>query len=272
MFLKETRKGYQSIYKTVIGKQVFVKYLGKMPKEQAELLLEIMGTRPDLLLGRSNAQAITEYKRVQRKLALAQIEPSQVTLQLGDFRDLIKEVANDSIDLVLTDPPYPKEYLPLWTDLAREASRVLKPTGFLIAYSGQVHLTKVLNMLSQHLEYYWLGMLFHKGSTGQRFEVNMWNRAKPILFFQKPPRQKQPQWLEDVFISEAPEKDNHIWGQSTETLSKLIETFCPLDGIVLDPFVGGGSTIEAASLTKRQIIAYEIDENTYDRAKQRFHL
>ena len=260
-------KGNCSIYQ---GSKC-LKYVGKS-REEAEFLLEIMGKRPDLLLGRSNAQAIVEYRRVKRKLALEQIEPSQITLRLGDFRELIKDLGDDSIDLVLTDPPYSKEYLPLWKDLAREAARVLKPGSFLIVYSGQAHLLEVLNMLSQYLEYYWLGMLYHKGPTGQRFEVNMWNRAKPILFYQKPPHQKQSLWLEDVILSEAPDKDNHRWGQSIEPLSKLIEVFCPQNGIVLDPMAGGCSVIEAASITRRQVIAYEIDMDAYQKAKERFSL
>jgi len=270
MFLAETKEGYRSIYKKEKGKQVFVKYLGKMLKEDAESLLEIMENRPDLLLDRSNTQAIAEYKKVKRKLQLAQIEPSQINLKPGDFRDLIKELANDSIDLILTDPPYSKEFLPLWEDLAKEAERVLKPSSFLIAYSGQNYLPQVLKMLSQHLDYYWTGMLYHRGPTAQRFEVNMWNRAKPILFFQKPPLLKQVDWIEDVIISKKPDKDYHNWGQNVEPLKKLINCFSLPHQIILDPLAGGGSVIEACIATKRNIIAFEKDADTYKVLKERF--
>ncbi len=46
----------------------------------------------------------------------------------GDFRDI--EIPNESIDHIISDPPYPREYLPLWSDLSLMASRVLKPGGF----------------------------------------------------------------------------------------------------------------------------------------------
>lgn len=192
-------------------------------------------------------------------------------IQLGDFHNLIKTIKDDSIDLILTDPPYPKEFLPLWTDLAKEAKRVLKPGSFLIAYSGQVFLPQVLNMLLEHLDYYWLGMLYHQGVTGQRFEVNMWNRAKPILFFQKPPHTKQTEWLEDVIVSEKPDKELHDWGQNVKPLIKLLEHFSKPNDIILDPFMGGGATIEACIETKRKVIGYEIDKEQFRLVKERLN-
>jgi len=56
-------------------------------------------------------------------------------IQHGDFRELIKKLNTDSIDLVLTDLPYHKEYLPLWSDLSKHSARVLKPGKFLITYA-----------------------------------------------------------------------------------------------------------------------------------------
>jgi len=189
---------------------------------------------------------------------------------LGDFRELVKQLDNESIDLIVTDPPYPKEFLLLWSDLAKEAKRLLKPSGFLISYSGQMYLPQVMNMLAEYLDYYWLGMLYHKGPTGQRFEVNMWNRAKPILFYQNPPRKPQSKWLEDVIESEKPDKAKHEWGQSINPVSKLIECFSFEGETVLDPFAGGGTTIEACILLKRQCYACETDEETYSHLEKRF--
>lgn len=105
---------------------------------------------------------------VERKL----LTPKNITVdvQCGDFRILSKKINNNTIDLILTDPPYPKEYLPLWAELGKIAKRILKPSGFLISYSGQNNLPFILGQLSNHLNYYWLGSLYHSGSLGQRFE------------------------------------------------------------------------------------------------------
>ena len=188
----------------------------------------------------------------------------QISLTHGDFIHLIKTVPDNSIDLILTDPPYPKEYLSLWNDLGKQAERILKPSGFLIAYSGQNHIIDVLNILKKNLNYYWLGTLYHKGSAAQRFETHMFNRGKPILFFQKPPYKKQHGWIDDVIISEEPNKLIHEWGQNVFPLVKIIEAFTKPGETVLDPMFGGGSVIEACIKTKRNCAGFEIDKKYYD--------
>ena len=45
-------------------------------------------------------------------------------------------IADNSIDLIFTDPPYPREYLPCYDWLAKESMRVLKPGGFVLAMCG----------------------------------------------------------------------------------------------------------------------------------------
>ena len=54
---------------------------------------------------------------------------SNVNLLHGDFRQLLKTIPNESIDLIFTDPPYAAEYVPLYSDLAVIAHNVLKEGG-----------------------------------------------------------------------------------------------------------------------------------------------
>ena len=49
----------------------------------------------------------------------------------GDARHLALDIPDGSIDLIFTDPPYSKKYLPLYGWLAFMAERILKPGGFL---------------------------------------------------------------------------------------------------------------------------------------------
>ena len=49
----------------------------------------------------------------------------------------------------------------------------------------------------------------------------------------------------------------------------FIECFCPLDGIVLDPFNGSGTTCVAAAKLKRNYIGIDISEKYCDIAKKR---
>lgn len=187
----------------------------------------------------------------------------------GNMQTVGQKIADNSADLILTDPPYPKEFLPLWTALSSFSARVLKPGGFCIAYTGQAYLPEMIRRMETCLSYYWLGSLLHKGQAGQRFEVNMFNRAKPILFFYKPPLSKQETWLEDVVVSPSADKDAHVWGQSVEPLITLIEAFTKPGETIVDPFVGGGATLEAASKTQRHCTGIEIDQEAVKLLKKR---
>lgn len=52
-------------------------------------------------------------------------------------------------------------------------------------------------------------------------------------------------------------------------LDKLIRYACPPGGLVIDPFAGSGSTLEAARLVGRRAIGIEIDERYAERAARR---
>lgn len=52
-------------------------------------------------------------------------------------------------------------------------------------------------------------------------------------------------------------------------LQPLIEYACPPGGLVVDPFAGSGSTLEAARLTGRRAIGIEISEEYCNRAAER---
>ena len=65
----------------------------------------------------------------------------------GDFIEQSqKEIPDNSIDLIFTDPPYGKEYLPLYQELAKLAVRVLKPGGSLVFFVGHIILDQVIQI------------------------------------------------------------------------------------------------------------------------------
>lgn len=61
------------------------------------------------------------------------------------------KIKDGSVDLIYTDPPYPKEFHYLYEWLAKEAVRCLKPDGFLIAYAGPYWKDIVMDYFNQHL-------------------------------------------------------------------------------------------------------------------------
>jgi site-specific DNA-methyltransferase (adenine-specific) len=180
----------------------------------------------------------------------------------------LAKIADDSVSLILTDPPYSFEYLSLWKTLAEVSARILKPSGFLIAYSGQLYLDKVMSYLGKHLIYYWLASLWLKGATSHRFERNIQNAFKPILIYQKPPLVKG-EWMVDLLESPSADKRFHDWGQSESPIAILVDTFSSPGDMVVDPFCGGGVVPYICQKLKRRCLAIDNDFDAYQSTLRR---
>jgi DNA modification methylase len=128
------------------------------------------------------------------------------TLRLGDCKDILQELPDDSIDLVFTSPPYadqrkntyggisPDKYVDWFLPVSRELLRVLKPTGtFMLNIKEKVvegeRSTYVMELIIKMLEQGWLWteeFIWHKkncypGKWPNRFR-DAWER---LLQFNK---------------------------------------------------------------------------------------
>lgn len=195
--------------------------------------------------------------------------PPDVAILTGDMRKLGAELEPESVDAIVTDPPYPKEYLPLWSDLARLAGRVLKPGGYLVAYSGQICLPEVMAMLSEHLRYCWLAGVYLHGPHPQIWPRRVRNALRVVLIYQRPPIEARDRWFTDLVDSPAPSKEYHEWGQAVEPVRYYLEQFTEPGDLVLDPFLGGGTTAVACVQTSRRVIGFEADSDKADVARLR---
>jgi site-specific DNA-methyltransferase (adenine-specific) len=190
----------------------------------------------------------------------------EIDFRLGDFEEVFADIPDGSIDCIITDPPYPIEFIECWSKLSRFAKRVLKINGFCIAYSGQMNLPEVIKRMNENLDYYWTFAVYHEGQTQIVNGVNLICRWKPVLIFQNG-KKKIQNTFQDYFISEQREKNGHDWQQSKSGVAYLIEMFTKEGDTILEPFAGSGTTIIAAREKKRNIIASEIDEKTFNIAK-----
>lgn len=185
-------------------------------------------------------------------------------VRLGDFRSALADIPDGSLDLILTDPPYPAEFLPLWSDLARFAAAKLAPHGVLAAMSGQTHLPEVYARLGEHLTYRWTMAYLMSGAANvvhARRVSTMW---KPVLVYGSSTRR-----LHDVATSKAADKDYHGWGQSESGMYDLLRLLADPGATVCDPFVGGGTTAVVAAAHGCHFIGAEIDPDTHARATKR---
>jgi DNA modification methylase len=188
-------------------------------------------------------------------------------LVCGDFQEKGAEIPDEFVSFVLTDPPYGSKYLPLWNSLGELGQRVLVPGGFLVAYAGQDNLDKKLEALSNHLTYFWTFAILFTVQNVEHY-VHVFNWWKPILVFYKPPLQLDG-YIGDLIKGTGPEKDLHPWQQSEEDILRLIEYFCPQNGVLLDPMVGSGTTLAASLRLGRSCIGIDIDPQNIEVIKRR---
>jgi prepilin-type processing-associated H-X9-DG protein len=106
------------------------------------------------------ALRVARTRRDQERLVISPSPVStdgEIRLECCDFQEL--NISDDSVDLILTDPPYLKETANLLSDLSRFAARVLKPGGLLVSYSGHTTFPEAFDGLRAALEYVWVGAL-----------------------------------------------------------------------------------------------------------------
>jgi len=176
----------------------------------------------------------------------------------GDLADA--PVADSSVDCIITDPPYPEEFLAEYRKLSAFAARVLKPGGSCLAMAGHSYLPEVVAAMAQDLTYHWTVAYLTPGGQS----VQVWPRHvnvswKPLFWFVK--GAYDGAWVGDVIKSDVNDNDKrfHEWGQSESGFSRIVERFSRPDDLVVDPFVGGGTTAIAALTHGRRFIGIDRD-------------
>ena len=191
-------------------------------------------------------------------------------LYLSDISKGTKEIKDASVDVIITDPPYPEDFLPVFSDLSKVAARVLRPGGACLVMSGQSFLPDVIGRLSEHLNYHWmLGYLTPGGQSVQLWDRHVNTFWKPVLWFVK--GEYDGRWTGDVFKSDINDNDKrfHEWGQSESGMARLVEAFSQETETVLDPFLGGGATALAALTRNRRFIGADISQEAIDTTLRR---
>jgi DNA modification methylase len=169
------------------------------------------------------------------------------------------------VDLIFTDPPYEREYLDLYRWLAEEAARVLKPKGFLLAYAGGYYKATVMEYFNAHLEYFWDYIEVHPRASSVIHPRRTVARYKSILAYRRRGSRAMPpagNILGAFEVIGGYDKRYHRWGQCERTARYLIDCFSRPEDLVLDPFVGGGTTPFVCSRIGRRFVGFEIDPET----------
>lgn len=216
-----------------------------------------------------------------------------------DCMDIMKKLGDGSVDLIATDPPYkvtsrgsagntggmlqkrvfndgnvfkhndikPKDYIP-------EFYRVLKDGSHCYIMTNHVNLQEILNTATENNFHFIKCLIWNKGNKimGQAYM----SQFEYILFFRKG-KFKKINKCGTADILDIPNKKQkgedgknlHDTEKPVELMRVLVENSSQENEIVLDPFMGIGSTGVASVLTGRRFIGCELDGAYFNISKSR---
>lgn len=220
-------------------------------------------------------------------------------LMNDDAIKTLKSLKSECIDLIVTDPPYkvtargnagnsggmmqkklsmqgkifehndvkPIEYIP-------EFYRILKDGSHCYIMTNHVNLQEILNVATECGFKFIKSLIWNKGNKimGQYYM----SQFEYILFFRKG-KGKKINKCGTADILNVPNKKTkgedgknlHDTEKPVELMKILVENSSQENEIVLDPFMGIGSTGMACKELRRHFLGIEIDEKYFNIAKER---
>lgn len=221
------------------------------------------------------------------------------TIHNNDFREVISQMGDCSVDLVITDPPYKvtsrgcagnaggmlqkkinkkgmvfahndvkiEEFMP-------ELYRVLKDGSHCYIMTNHVNLIEMLNEAKKCGFHFIKSLIWNKGNKimGQYYM----SQYEYILFFRKGKGKKinncgTPDILNVPNKKTKGEdgKNIHDTEKPIQLMQILVENSSNELDVIYDPFMGVGATAIACVNTNRRFIGSELDEKYFNIAKQR---
>lgn len=207
----------------------------------------------------------------------------QWRLEHGDAVDFLRTIADEGVDLFVTDPAYESlekhrkvgtttrlkkskassnEWFPIFPnsrfpEFFREMYRTLRRNSHAYMYSDQETARVVVPMIEAAGFKFWKWLVWVKPHLGMGYHYRA--RHELVLFFEKGKRN-----LRDYGVSDVLEFPGVRGGYPTEKpvdLSKLLIGQSTVEhAVVCDPFMGSGSVAEAARSLDRYFVGCDIQE------------
>lgn len=198
-----------------------------------------------------------------------------------DALEGLKQIDDNSVDLILTDPPYKlsensnvinekeDEFQFRWL---AEAKRILKPGGALLFFFAPIRMYGVLGyviknftlknlLVWHHPNIYSAGLYYGDDRFKLTWEVIIYavkgerlrvNKKITVEAYRKYGNSF------DVFIEPQPVPSVHRYQKPLNIVIKLVDLLTYEGDLVVDPFVGSGTTAVACKLLNRRFIGFEI--------------
>lgn len=227
----------------------------------------------------------------------------------GDCLKLMKQLPNKSVDLILTDPPYNlglfmhkrgtnikgmrdnhfaysgwddmeySQWCRVMRRFMKECARVLKDKGSLIMFMSILKVERLIDYATSSGLYYKTVGIWHKTNPMPRnMNLHFLNSIEPWLYFinnghtgtfnndGKPIHD----FIETSTISASEHRlGKHPTQKPIQLMRHFVELLSNEKEIVLDPFMGSGSTGVACEQLNRNFIGFELNEEYYNIASRR---
>ena len=234
---------------------------------------------------------------------------NQITLMHGDCLEKMKSIPSQSVDLILTDPPYGTtkckwdsviDFVLMWAEL----KRIIKPNGAILLFGAEPFssLLRASNIKDFRYDWIWektqaTGFLNAKFQPLRAHEIiSVFYAKKPTFNPQKTKGHKRKQSARtdidsecygkalkryeydseeryprsiQIFNSDKQKESLHPTQKPVALLEYLIKTYSNEGETVLDFTMGSGSTGVACMNTRRNFIGIEQDNGYFATATER---
>jgi len=203
----------------------------------------------------------------------------------GDCREILPRLPDESVDLLLTDPPYGMRYrakagsrpivgdddLSWFGPVIRECYRVLRPNTHAYLFCNEYGLATFREeMAAAGFKVKRLLVWVKDQHTAGDLAGDYANRTEYLLFGHKGRRLLNGHRDANVlFFKRAGRRRDHPTEKPEDMLRYLIQKSSAPGELVLDPFAGSGTTCRAAKDLGRRFIGIEIDPAYAARARRR---
>lgn len=225
-----------------------------------------------------------------------------IDIKCGDCLEMLKGVPDNSIDLLLTDPPYnvsrPNNFKTLdsaerigmdfgeWDknfDTVRyisELPRILKDNANVVIFNSWENLSEIKKACEENNITIKRCLVLNKSNPAPFNRDRMFvNDVEFALWGVYNSKNKPTKWtfnrqnpVEKCVINTTVQSSKlHPTMKDIKVITYLIEVLSNEGDTVLDPFIGSGTTAVAALKTNRNCIGFEIDENYFNIAQDRIN-
>lgn len=257
---------------------------------------------PELMKEKSKTTAYKRLKALQEKILQGELDKRLVTnkqithpdIILGDCIEVMKRLESESVDLILTDPPYgidigdaqtfgksseQKTYIDeefetfdMLDKAIKEMYRVLKNDRHMYIFFGITKYESILRLLLKHgFEVHRMPIIWDKGSGSYPSQSTTFVHSYEPFFHCSKGKRKLNGTPKDLFsVKRVPSNRKiHPSEKPCSLLRDLIE-FSTMSGeVVLDAFAGSGASIIAAKECNRRGIGIERDAGFHSRIIKR---